>query len=122
MPGEERERAAHFTADFRRRCPLHLAHPHGSAEVYDFVELFCVGERLIHALPALLEKNLLVDGFRRPGSFLLGSRPSLRSGQTYAANRHATSPTQSPSRRSTSRCARIPSFVHHFSPKRRARL
>src|SRR5260370_4846596 len=117
MPGEERERAAHFTADFRRRCPLHLAHPHGSAEVYHFVELFCVGERLIHALPARLEKNLLVDGFRRPGNFLVGSRPSLSWAQSYAAYRHANPRNQLPSCRCSSQCARIPSLVHHFPPK-----
>src|SRR5258708_21454720 len=44
MAGEEGERAAHFTADFRRRCPQHLARPHGSAEVYDLVERFCFGK------------------------------------------------------------------------------
>jgi len=77
MPGEERERAAHFTADFRRRCPLHLAHPHGSAEVYDFVELFCVGKRFIHALPARLENRFLMNRFRRARNVLLRSRPTL---------------------------------------------
>jgi hypothetical protein len=48
---------------------------HNSAELYDLVKLFGVGKRFVNALPARFENWLLVNGFRRTGNLVLGSRP-----------------------------------------------
>src|ERR1700687_1196107 len=76
IAAEKCERASHFTANLRglASCGHGI---HDSAELYDLVELFGVGECFVDVLPARFENSLLVNGFRRTRNLLLGSRPSL---------------------------------------------
>src|ERR1700733_349645 len=60
VPAKERERASHFTTDFRGL----VSEVHGrqdSTELYDFVKLLGVSERVVDALPVRLENRLLVN-------------------------------------------------------------
>src|SRR5712692_10090814 len=78
ISAEERKRAARFTADLRRFSVRRHPGLHRRTQVYHFVELLCLRQRFIHALPARLEHWLHVNGFRRSRNLLLGSGPSPR--------------------------------------------
>ena len=74
VPTEESERAARLETDLGGLVSQ-VHGLHDSAELYDLVELFGVGERFVHALAARFNNDLLVNGFRRMRNLILGSLP-----------------------------------------------
>jgi hypothetical protein len=76
VAAEEGECASRV-ATYLRGLVRHVHGLHDSAEFYDLVELFGVGERLVDALSAGLEDRFLMNGFRRAGDLLLNLRPHL---------------------------------------------
>ena len=77
VAAEEGECASRV-ATYLRGLVRHVHGLHDSAEFYDLVELFGVGERLVDAIWTRFEDRLLVNGFRRAGDFIFSSSPRLR--------------------------------------------
>jgi len=76
VPAEQLERASLFTADLRR-LDGQVHGLHDATQLYDFVELFGVGKRIVDALAACCENTLLVNGVGCMRNPVLCSRPSL---------------------------------------------
>src|SRR6266853_251905 len=65
IAAEARERASHFSADFRRRRPERHPGLHGATELRHLVELFGVGKGFINTFPTRFEHGFLMNGFLR---------------------------------------------------------